>query len=95
VCGKIGGITPTSAGSAADPLHVLVGFCLPARKGHIEENIMILDKEKQKEFEIAAEPLIKFLCDNCHPHVSVIVDCCSAELSEGICSVRNDKFIKD
>jgi hypothetical protein len=56
---------------------------------------MILDKEKQKEFEAAAEPLIKFLCDNFHPHVSVIVDCSSAELSEGICSVRTDKFIKD
>ena len=56
---------------------------------------MILDKEKQKEFETAAEPLIKFLCDNFHPHVSVIVDCCSAELSEGICSIRTDKFIQD
>lgn len=56
---------------------------------------MIIDQEKQKEFEKAAEPLIKFLCENFHPHVSVVVDCCSAELSEGICSIRTDKLIKD
>lgn len=56
---------------------------------------MILDKEKQKEFEKAAEPLIKFLCDNFYPHVSVTVECGSAKLSEDVCSIRTDKFIKD
>jgi hypothetical protein len=56
---------------------------------------IILDKEKQEEFEKVSEPLIKFLCDNFHPHVSVNVDCCSAELSEGMCLIRAEKFIKD
>jgi len=56
---------------------------------------MIIDKAKQEEFEKAAEPLIKFLCDNFHPHVTVIVDCDSAQLSEGICFRKIDKFVKD
>lgn len=47
---------------------------------------MIIDKEKQKEFEMVAKPLIEFLRKNFHPHVTVVVDCCSAELLEGICS---------
>lgn len=55
---------------------------------------MILDKEKQKELEDAAEPLIKFLCDNFHPYITVIVDYSSAKLFEGVCSIRTDKFIK-
>lgn len=49
---------------------------------------MIIDKEKQKEFEKAAEPLIQFLRENFHPHVSVIVDGSSAELLESICLKR-------
>ena len=47
---------------------------------------MILSKEKLKEFEEVARPLIKFLNDNCHPHVSVIITTTSAELLEGVCS---------
>ncbi len=34
---------------------------------------MIATKEQLEEFERLVRPLIKFLCDNCHPHVSVIV----------------------
>ncbi len=56
---------------------------------------MIITEEKREEFEKLVEPLMEFLANNFHPHVSIIVDCCSAELSEGICSVRTDKFIKD
>ena len=56
---------------------------------------MILSHEKQKELEEAAEPLIKFLCENFHPHVSVHVDCCSAELLESVCRIKTEKFIKD
>ncbi|MDD4352712.1 MAG: hypothetical protein PHU71_07110 [Candidatus Gracilibacteria bacterium] len=56
---------------------------------------LILSKEKQQEFEKATEPMIKFLCENCHPHVSVIVDCDTAELLEGVCAITTDKFIKD
>jgi hypothetical protein len=56
---------------------------------------MIIDKAKQEEFEKVAEPLIKFLCDNFHPHVTVIVTCNSAELLEEFCFRKIDKFVKD
>lgn len=56
---------------------------------------MILSKEKIKEFEDAARPLVKFLNDNCHPHVHAIVDCGSAELSEGVCRAVIEDYIKD
>lgn len=39
---------------------------------------------KAKEFEEAARPLIKWLCDNCNPHAKVIVTPVSAELLHGV-----------
>lgn len=56
---------------------------------------MILSKEQQKEYEKAARPLIKWLNDNCHPHVTVVVDCSHAELSEGIYSFRTENYWRD
>lgn len=56
---------------------------------------MILDKEKRAEFEKAAEPLVKWLNENCHPHVTVIVTPGDAELTEGVCCVKITKYIKD
>lgn len=41
-------------------------------------------KAKQQEFTELARPLMKWLCDNYHPHVIVTVTPTSAELSEGI-----------
>ncbi len=56
---------------------------------------MTFTKEKIKEFEEAAKPLVKFLCENCHPHTTVIVEPTGAELVEGVASVRIEEFIKD
>ena len=56
---------------------------------------MIISEEKRKEFDSVAKPLIKWLNDNCHPHVSVIVSPSSAELCEGICIHNTDEYIKD
>jgi 3-deoxy-D-manno-octulosonic-acid transferase len=42
-----------------------------------------------EELRKAAEPLIKYLCENHHPHVTVIVTPTSVELLEGKCSVPN------
>lgn len=46
--------------------------------------IMILTEEQKKEFEKAVKPLMKYLAENHHPHVTVIVDGNAAELLEGI-----------
>ena len=47
---------------------------------------MISTKEQQEEFDRLTRHVIKFLCDNCHPHVSVIITPTNAELLEGVCS---------
>ncbi len=47
----------------------------------------MLNEQQQKEFEALARPLIKFLCDNCHPQMIVIVSPTNAELLEGVCSM--------
>jgi len=53
-------------------------------------------KEKITEFEIAARPLIKYLCENHHPHVTVIVTPTRAELYEAqIATKEIDYYIVD
>jgi hypothetical protein len=56
---------------------------------------MILSEQQRIGFEAAARPLIKWLNENCHPHVIVTVDCGSAELSEGVCRAVVEDYIKD
>jgi hypothetical protein len=51
-------------------------------------------KEKQK-FEDAVKPLMKWLCENTHPHTTVIVRGNVAELVEGAAVVKTDEFIVD
>jgi hypothetical protein len=56
---------------------------------------MVLKEEKIEELKLAAEPLVKWLNENCHPHVVVIVDSGGAELLEGVAKVKIEQFIKD
>lgn len=56
---------------------------------------MILSKEQLEQFEEASKPLVKFLCDNFHPHVTVIVQPCGVEILEGSASVKIEEFIRD
>jgi len=56
---------------------------------------MTLDNEKRAEFEAVVRPVIKWLNDNCHPHVIVVVDPGSAELSEGVNRFATEDYWKD
>ena len=56
---------------------------------------MILNEQQRKEFEEVTRPVMKWLNDNCHPHVSVVVAPTSAELSEGVVAVRTNDYIHD
>ena len=56
---------------------------------------MILTKKQTKEMREAAEPLVKWLCENCHPHVYVIFEPGGAELVEGVARVYIEEFFKD
>lgn len=53
---------------------------------------MILNEQERTEFEKVARPLVEWLNKNCHPHVTVIVDPTSAELSEGCLRLPNQRL---
>ncbi len=56
---------------------------------------MILTPQQRDELREVSKPLVKFLCDNFHPHVQVIVQPTGAEILEGLASVKIEEFIKD
>ncbi len=56
---------------------------------------MNLTKEQREEFERLADPMIRFLCENCHPHTTVIIENSSAVLLEAQVGHVNESFIKD
>ena len=57
--------------------------------------IDLKEVEKRARFELACEPLIKWLNDNTNPHSTVIVNSTSAELLSGEMNYNTDKFVKD
>lgn len=54
-----------------------------------------MKKEKLEAFRKAAEPLVKYLCENHHPHTYVVVEPTGAELLEGSARVKIEEFILD
>lgn len=55
----------------------------------------IIEKTKPKTFKDACNPLIKWLCENQHPHTTVILTSNKAELVEGLECYNTDEFIVD
>jgi len=56
---------------------------------------MILSKKEVEGFKKAAEPLMKWMAENLHPHTTAIVDQGRAELLEGKCAHVTEEFILD
>lgn len=54
-----------------------------------------MTEEQHESFKEAALPLIKWLCENAHPHHTVIVTPIDARLLEDSCSVKVLDFVKD
>lgn len=53
-------------------------------------------KKRLDELKEASTPLLKYLNENFHPHVTVIVTSTSIELMEGVCSIPEIyDFVKD
>jgi hypothetical protein len=72
--------------------------CVSAEDCHIEAGFGIIsdcEPPKQETFEDAVKPLMKWLCENRHPHTTAIVTGNLAELVEGLESVKTDEFIVD
>jgi len=60
------------------------------------KNIMQENDKKLAELKEAASPLIKYLCENYHPHVTAIVTPTSIEVMEGVQAASNiTEFIVD
>ena len=56
---------------------------------------MTLTEQQRMEFEAVTRPVIEWLNKNCHPHVSVVIEPTTAELSEGVCAVQTNNYIRD
>lgn len=56
---------------------------------------MIITSQQRDEMLEAAKPLIKWMCENCHPHCTAIVDDTTIELVEGIAIGNTEEFLKD
>ena len=65
---------------------------------HLEKTKMRVHGEKldKNKFEELTRPILKYLCENYHPHVTVIITPTSAELLEGLKTIGYvDDFIRD
>lgn len=51
-------------------------------------------EQTMKSFEAAARPLIRWLCENQHPHVTVLVTPTTAELLEGQLAITVEDYVK-
>jgi len=55
----------------------------------------MMTAEQRKQFEVLARPLIKFLNDEGHPHMSAVISTSHAEIVEGVCAFQTDEYILD
>ena len=49
----------------------------------MEEQINPENQEKYKGFDEAVRPAMKWLAENCHPHMKIVIESNVAELLEG------------
>jgi hypothetical protein len=62
----------------------------------VSDIIYLLEENSKIEtFEDAVKPLMKWLCENTHPHTTAIVTGNLAELVEGVENVHTNEFIVD
>lgn len=54
-----------------------------------------MTEEQREQFEALARQMMKWLCDNCHPHVTVVIDPTSAQLGEGTIAFTTIEYVKD
>lgn len=52
------------------------------------------DKQKA-DFEAIARQMIEWLNVNCHPHVTVVIDTTSTELSEGVIALSTNDYLRN
>ena len=58
-------------------------------------NAMTMTEKQRQEFEAVTRPVIEWLNNNCHPHVTVVIDTTHVELSEGVCAFTTHDYLRD
>lgn len=57
--------------------------------------VLWTEEEKDEKFEKAAEPMIKYLAENHHPHMQVLIDSTSAIFLEQEKMYTNSSYVVD
>lgn len=74
----------------------VIHFCGRCQGVIDDENVFTnIDFLTPKTFEEAVKPLMKWIAENNHPHVTVIATGNRAELMEGIKNIVTDEYILD
>ena len=56
---------------------------------------MELNEKQLEELKQVTDAVIKWINENCHPHMHIVIDSTSAELHESVSLVLNDQHLKD
>ena len=54
-----------------------------------------MTEEQKKEFEKLAREMMKWMNENCHPHMTVIIDNTSSQLVSGEVAFYTKEYLKD
>jgi len=72
------------------------GVLVASYSNFMQSHVMVTDKPfKSIGFDEVVKPLMKWLSENNHPHMTAIVTGNVAELVEGVQNVRTNEFIVD
>lgn len=55
----------------------------------------MLNEAQSEEFQKLAKAMMKFLCESCHPHVHVVIEPTTTELSSGETAFTTYEFVRD
>lgn len=55
----------------------------------------MITEEQRTELHEAAKPLLKFINENCHPHVKVILTPITVEILSGDAFIEDPSFTRD
>ena len=54
-----------------------------------------MDELQKEQFEEKAKDMMKWLCENGHPHMSIVITPTTAELAEGVIGITSSEFVVD
>lgn len=88
-CGEYWGFTKTKQELLS------LGIEIGTYNEEVRDRSITMKPTKLEEFKKVCEPVIAWLNDNYHPHVTVIITPESAELTEGMAAFPCTKYIRD